>query len=926
MSGSLSRQGWRRIATGRGDWVWRLALVALVLAVFWRAFTGGVFYFGDIYQLHYPLRTAYSAALREFSLPLWSPAVMGGYPLLAEGQLGALYPPNLLLHALLPVPLALNVTILGHLILAAWACYAYARHLGLQHNAAFAAGAVYALGGFMVAHLNHVNIICCGAWLPLLFLWTDRLLTDESPRASLRNAVLLAFAVGMELLAGHPQIALLSLVATLAYAMFLVWAARPKLKQPLYLALAVLLGVAIAAAQLLPTIELTQQSVRAEGLEPEFFASFSLHPLYLISLLWPFVAGNPYPEASVELVGYVGALPLLLAGLAALWTVRRQSAPSDSTGRCRFFVLLAAAALLLSLGRWNPVYMVLARLPLLNLFRVPARYLYWFSFSAALLAGAGLDLLLHRRQTAVEDKRSDSLFWPMGAGVTIAAIWLTSRFTDVQVWLTAWRWLPMLLLALGAAWAAWVWRRPADPMAKTGVALLIIVGDLIAFNAVFGLTYNQTMPQAEFVAPPRTLSIVRAETEPQRILTHEEIVPVLPVMRETLYPNLSILHDVAALNGAFPLVLKRYASFTEVLTPQMVNLMGVKHFIIPQVLPVDEESEWYDLENPYALNPVGEAVDLQPVDTVALGIESYLSHSVSWASGQPVAEIQLADAEGGTVTFTLRAGWHTSEWAYERSDVIGEVKHDRAAVVRSWPARSGFPPEDHLGHTYGTSLRLDTPMKVVSVRVEPLVPAAFLRIERLVLVDPDGGRHLLTHLAGLSDQTLAYRSEDAAIYVNHDAQTRAFVVHETREVSDDEEALRLMRENAVDLRSTVLLARSDHREQVGSAAGEESAEITLYAAQQVHVSVEATTPGYLLLTDTWYPGWEAYLDGQRVELHRANVLLRAVFVPVGRHKVEFVYRPESFRRGLGISALATLLVAVLALTGWALDRRSPHTV
>ena len=93
----------------RKDWVATLLLVVLVLAVFWRAALGGVFYVGDIFQLHYPLRSAYAHELRRLSLPLWTPHVLAGYPLLAEGQLGALYPPNLILHALLPVPIALII-------------------------------------------------------------------------------------------------------------------------------------------------------------------------------------------------------------------------------------------------------------------------------------------------------------------------------------------------------------------------------------------------------------------------------------------------------------------------------------------------------------------------------------------------------------------------------------------------------------------------------------------------------------------------------------------------------------------------------------------------------------------------------------------------------------------------------------------------
>ena len=94
-----------------------LTLALIVLAVFWRAVVGGVFFFGDIFALHYPLHAAYETELSRLSLPLWTTDVLAGYPLLAEGQLGALYPPNWLLHTLFATPRALTLFVIGHLIL-----------------------------------------------------------------------------------------------------------------------------------------------------------------------------------------------------------------------------------------------------------------------------------------------------------------------------------------------------------------------------------------------------------------------------------------------------------------------------------------------------------------------------------------------------------------------------------------------------------------------------------------------------------------------------------------------------------------------------------------------------------------------------------------------------------------------------------------
>ena len=59
--------------------------------------------------------------------------------------------------------------------------------------------------------------------------------------------------------------------------------------------------------------------------------------------------------------------------------------------------------------------------------------------------------------------------------------------------------------------------------------------------------------------------------------------------------------------------------------------------------------------------------------------------------------------------------------------------------------------------------------------------------------------------------------------------------------------------------------------------------------------------GYLVLTDAYYPGWIATVDGQPAHIERADILFRAVKVPAGQHRVEFRYQPQSFAIGAVIS-------------------------
>ncbi|HUI06852.1 MAG TPA: YfhO family protein [Verrucomicrobiae bacterium] len=99
-------------------------------------------------------------------------------------------------------------------------------------------------------------------------------------------------------------------------------------------------------------------------------------------------------------------------------------------------------------------------------------------------------------------------------------------------------------------------------------------------------------------------------------------------------------------------------------------------------------------------------------------------------------------------------------------------------------------------------------------------------------------------------------------------------------------------------------------------------EVKQYGAQRIVVDVRCEQDGFLVLSDTFYPGWRARRNGQDTMLYRADYVLRAVFVPPGESEVEFYYAPLSFRVGAGISLGTVICVTVVGF--WLALRRRPR--
>ena len=99
--------------------------------------------------------------------------------------------------------------------------------------------------------------------------------------------------------------------------------------------------------------------------------------------------------------------------------------------------------------------------------------------------------------------------------------------------------------------------------------------------------------------------------------------------------------------------------------------------------------------------------------------------------------------------------------------------------------------------------------------------------------------------------------------------------------------------------------------------GSGAVEVIEDAHTALRLRVEADGPAWLVLADTWYPGWEATVDGAPVEVLRANLAVRAVQVSAGAHEVVFSYHPRALPAGALVTAVS--LIGVFALLGW--DRR-----
>jgi hypothetical protein len=154
---------------------------------------------------------------------------------------------------------------------------------------------------------------------------------------------------------------------------------------------------------------------------------------------------------------------------------------------------------------------------------------------------------------------------------------------------------------------------------------------------------------------------------------------------------------------------------------------------------------------------------------------------------------------------------------------------------------------------------------------------------------------------------------ESGIVENRDALPRAWVTHSWRAADGFDAALAVVAAGS----SRQLLA-SPVIEGVGARSGgapPEPATIERDTDDEVVLSATATTPGYLVLADSYYPGWKASVDGHDAGIEPANGAFRAVAFPAGRHEVRFTYESAAVRWGWILSLLGLLGATGMAMLG-----------
>jgi hypothetical protein len=625
----------------------------------------------DLFYQFVDWRTFGFTELARGNLALWNPYIYSGTPYFGGVQSALLYPPNWL-YVVQPLASAINFGIALHVFLAGFFTYLWALYRKLDPVAGLAAAAMVMFGGAHFPHIlaGHLSNLCTMAWAPLLFLAIDGLCMAPA----LGWALLAAFTVTMQILAGHPQYLFYTGVAAATYLVLSLRGARDRRWALLGFAGAYAGAVALAAIQLLPAIEVARDSIRVGGAY-DWVASFSFPPENLLTLLAPAFFGDahhgPYfgRWLSWEMTLFVGVTGVVLALHGAL-AARREARRAAGW--------MFAILLLLALGDYTPLLQVLyAAVPGFGYFRGNSKFIFFASVFLAMVAATGLDELLRTRAVA---RRLVPAVLAAGALLAVAAVvvYVSSTSAEGGLW-----WA--LLAAIdrtgegnlqAALYASPQLVRQSGRLASVSVALaaatLLAVGGLLLRMrthpaAVYGLA---ALAVLELTVYARTLrpTFELADTRTRGLARYLAQRPGDYRMFHYVNPNNGMSLGVSDIWGYDPSLSRRYAefiAFTQNEPPDgtmqdvdfehhdpLYRLLRCRYFIVPD--PADarrfQAFEFQDLLPHLALVPQARVITGRDAVFAALRAPDFDPLRTVILEEDPVPAPAAAAAAPGTVT------------------------------------------------------------------------------------------------------------------------------------------------------------------------------------------------------------------------------------------------------------------------------------
>lgn len=378
-------------------------LFVCLCLLFWQMlFKGMTLFFRDTSMYFYPLMDFCKKSFFSGEIPLWNPLLYSGIPQLA------ILDPSLCYFAILffiifPFQIGLAINLIIHHMIAGLGMYFLGKKFGLSWEGRYICALSFTLSGYLISlSSNLYSLLFAASWIPFIFLVCYELIE----RLHVKKLVLLGCILGLQGLAGRPDISFYSIVLIVIFMLYRLFFIEKKIRVFLYMSLSLGLALLFQAIMFIPAIEFLKYSIRSAGISYNEVIQWSLNPLEIVSLISPRIFGDFfYGDWRLELLNKE-AYPLILSFYMGVGTLIFILASLSKIKRREVFFwwTIISIFFVLALGDNTPLFGWFYKLfPGAKFLRYPVKAFLISVFGMSILSGYGIDSVF------IKERRSKML-------------------------------------------------------------------------------------------------------------------------------------------------------------------------------------------------------------------------------------------------------------------------------------------------------------------------------------------------------------------------------------------------------------------------------------------------------------------------------------------------------------------------------------
>ncbi len=826
---------------------------------------------------------------------LWNPFGMLGAPFMADIQNAFFYPLNYL-SLIFPENVFAIVFYICTLALAGFFMYLFMTEMIKSRLVAFLTGLIFMfstiLGGARVVHQTVYSTII---WLPLVLYFIQRYIRTNNRIELLFSSA----AMAMQFFAGFPQVAVYSDIFVFLYLIIFIKKDKSGIKKRIVDVL--LWGVfftLLIAIQLLPLAELIKDTGR-NTISYEYFASYSADYKVLPMIFYPELFSDyyspfgAYHTTGVDIEIYLGIIPAVFMAFAA----GRYLKDKKFLVFCIFDIL---ALLYCMIGNIPILGEIVWKIPILGSFRVASRMLFIYIFFSIVLFGMTIEKLKDRDEAKRLFKFSlcsaAVLLLVMIVVKALAATEMASEkmreyFSGIGVF------SPSVFITLGLAlilavysYVRFIYQRKHVFAAFTILLCIISIADVSR--------YSLKHDQIDYYASTKSPDFSEMDYIQDQINSDGYRSIAVIATAEQLYDsaklkefksNAPMLHRFQAYNAYLTFESERTRRFTgldnALIMPNMNTIVHSNH------QQLSAASVKY-ITDPYHNISVDEQVTIG-LDEKYLSLRDATIKSNNGAINAQSYEVQIDANQQYYIEFEAKTD-NNPQLFY--IDFYGE-DYDFEACSLTIGLEPGTKTYSGFISTGDFKVPDDACLRIVS-QSNSDIDVKHLRMYKVLSIPFE-----TVYKTVIDD-------ENTTIYENMDARP---IVNVADNVADIAEF------NSFKVKDTSYIA--EPKEDVGNDA---QVEILEFKNSSVKAKVMANEEVFVNHTQVMYPGWNAYVDGHKVQNYLVNQAYQGAYVPMGEHIIEFKFEPLSLYIGAAITLAGIVLLILLAIRAKAHAKGEPN--